>query len=162
MNIIGADPTNTFTLAEMQQGGKGFSLGDRFTANDGKEYVFVVAGTGGVTGEGYVCIIDEAYSAVMADTTTSASARGDLVGVGVVAIAASSYGWLQVKGPCNLRVNVASANVQLNTTGTAGQLDDDATGGSEVVERCFLTTARAATAGLSAGILNYPSIGATL
>lgn len=160
--ILGANPTESYTLTELQQSGKGFSVGDRFTAFDGKEYVFVQAGVGGITGEGYVAIIDEAYSAVMADTTTSATARGDMVGVALAAVAASSYGWLQVKGPCNLRVNVASANVRLNTTGTAGQLDDDGTAGSEEITGCVLTTARAATPGLAPGMLNYPAVGVTI
>lgn len=162
MNIIGADPTNTFTLAEMQQGGKGFAVGDRFTANDGKEYLFVVAGSGGFTGAGYVVIIDEAYSAVM--LSTSNDARGDLVGVATGAVDASSYAWVQVKGVCDAIQVLASAaaNTRLNTTATAGALDDDGTVGSMQVQGIYLTASRAASQGNAAGILNYPFVDATL
>jgi hypothetical protein len=163
MNIIGADPSQSFTATELQNTGKGFGLGDRFTANDGKEYVFVLAGVGGITGAGYVGIIDEAYSAVMATLTTSATAFGDMVGVGVAAIAASSYGWLQVKGPCVILGNaLCAANVRINTTATAGQLDDDGTAGSEVVEGVALTAAVGGAAATAAAIISYPRIGATL
>jgi len=163
MNIIGADPSASFTATEMQNLGRGFGLGDRYTAGDGKEYVFVLAGVGGFTGAGYVGIIDEAYGAVMADTTSSASAFGDLVGVAVAAIAASSYGWLQVKGPTTILANALCAgNVRLNTTGTAGRLDDDGTASSEVVLNCALTATVGGAAAVTAAILNYPSIGATL
>lgn len=161
--ILGGDPAATFTATELETTRKGFGLGDRFTANDGKEYVFVLAGAGGFTGEGYVGIIDEAYGAVMASTTTSAAAFGDIVGVPATAIAASSYGWLQVKGPCLMRGSAsAAANVRLNTTGTAGQVDDDGTAGSEVVLGVAFTTAVGGAAATQAAILNYPSIGATL
>lgn len=161
--ILGADPSQSYTATELQQTGRGFAVGDRYTAQDGKEYVFVQAGVGGVTGAGYVCIFDEAYSAVMASTTTSASAFGDMVGVGVAAIAASSYGWLQVKGPCTILANALCAgNVRLNTTGTAGQLDDDGTASSEVVLNAALTATVGGAAAVTAAIINYPSIGATL
>jgi len=161
--ILGANLTKTFTADSLLSQGKGFGLGDRFTAADGKEYVFVLAGVGGFTGEGYVGIIDEAYGAVMASITTSATAFGDIVGVAATAIAASSYGWLQIKGPCLMRGNaLAAANVRLNTTATAGQVDDDATAGSEVVLGVAFTTAVGGAAATQAAILNYPSIGATL
>lgn len=161
--VIGADYTASYTATELQQTGRGFGLGDRSVASDGKEYVFVLFGSGGVTGAGYVCIIDESYGAVMASTTTSASAFGDMVGVGTAAVAASSYGWLQVKGPCTIRANALCAgNVRLNTTGTDGQLDDDGTASSEVVLGAALTATVGGAAAVTAAIINYPSIGATL
>ncbi len=161
--ILGADPSQSYTATELQQTGRGFAVGDRYTAFDGKEYVFVLAGAGGFTGAGYVGIIDEAYGAVMADTTTSATARGDIVGVAAAAIAASSYGWLQVKGPCVIRVSAsAAANARLNTTATAGQLDDDGSVGAEEITGCVLTTANGGAAATAAGMLNYPAVGVTL
>jgi hypothetical protein len=147
------------TAAEMQAGGKGFGLGDRFTDQDGKEYVFVTAASA-ITAT-YVCVFDEAYSA--AHLSTSNDARGDLVGVAPVAIASGSYGWLQVKGPCLAQVLAScAANVRINTTATAGALDDDGTVGSLQVEGIYLTASRAASQGSAAAILSYPIQGVTL
>lgn len=161
--ILGADPTAVFTVAEMQSNGRGFGPGDRYTDHEGREFVFVQFGTGGATGPGYVCIFNEAYAAVMASLTTSDGAFGDLVGVAQAAAAATNYGWVQVKGPCNIRVNAAAAaNTALNTTGTDGQLDDNAGSGSEVINNLILTTTAGGAAGLAPGVVNYPSVGATL
>jgi hypothetical protein len=55
-----------------------------------------------------------------------------------------------------------AANVRLNTTATAGSLDDDGTAGSMQVQGIYLTAARAASNGSAAGILNRPFIDATL
>lgn len=159
--IIGANPTESYTLTELQLQGKGFAVGDRFTGFDGKEYVFVQAGAGGITGEGFVVIIDEAYGAVM--VSTSNDARGDLAGVGLAAVAANSFCWVQVKGPANVQVAAsAAANVRLNTTATAGQIDDDGTAGAIQVQGIYLTTARGGSAGTAPGVLNYPFFDVTL
>lgn len=150
--LIGVDVLNSFTAAELSQG-KGFGLGDRHIDQVGNEYVFVLAGVGGITAN-FVATIDEAYGAVM--VSTSNDARGDLLGVAASAIAASSYGWLQVKGVCNIQVAAScAANARLNTTATAGQLDDDATGGSIACDHIVLTTARGASAGTAPAVMNY-------
>jgi hypothetical protein len=162
-HIIGIDPTASFTATEMEQTRKGFGLGDRGFTADGNEYVFVLAGSGGFTGAGYVGIIDEAYGAVMASTTTSATAFGDMVGVAGAAVAASSYCWLCVKGVVGVRGNAAAAaNARLNTTGTAGQVDDDGTAGAEVVNNMVFTTVVGGAAAVQAAVINYPSIGVTI
>lgn len=150
--LIGVDVLNSFTAAELTQG-KGFGLGDRHIDQAGNEYVFVLAGSGGITAN-FVATINEAYDAVM--VSTSNDARGDLLGVAPSAIAASSYGWLQIKGVCTVQVAAScAANARLNTTATAGQLDDDGGAGSFTCDGIFLTTARGAGAGTAPGILNY-------
>jgi len=150
--LIGVDVLSPRTAAEVAQG-QSFGLGDRHIDHLGNEYVFVQAGVGGITAN-FVATIDEAYGAVM--VSTSNDARGDLLGVAPSAIAASSYGWLQVKGVCNVQVAAScAANARLNTTATAGQLDDDGTAGSFTCDGIFLTTARGAGAGTAPGILNY-------
>jgi hypothetical protein len=157
--LIGVDILNPVTAAELTQG-KGFGLGDRHIDQIGNEYVYVQAGSGGITAN-FVATIDEAYAAVM--VSTSNDARGDLLGVAPVAIAASSYGWVQVKGVCNVQVAAScAANVRLNTTGTAGQLDDDGTAGSITCDGIVLTTARGAGAGTAPGVLNYAIQGVTI
>ena len=157
--LIGVDVLNSFTAAELTQG-KGFGLGDRHIDQAGNEYVFVQAGSGGITAN-FVATIDEAYGAVM--VSTSNDARGDLIGVAPVAIAANSYGWVQVKGVCNVQVAAScAANVRLNTTATAGQIDDDGTGGSIALDGIVLTTARGGSAGTAPAVLNYAIQGATI
>ncbi len=157
--LIGVDILNPVTAAELTQG-KGFGLGDRHIDQIGNEYVYVQAGSGGITAN-FVATIDEAYGAVM--VSTSNDARGDLLGVAPVTIAASSFGWVQVKGVCNVQVAAScAANVRLNTTGTAGQLDDDGTAGSITCDGIVLTTARGAGAGTAPAVLNYAIQGVTI
>lgn len=159
---IGTTVTDTVTSAAYGTSGRAFGLGDRYVAPDGKEYIYVQA-SGAITGAGYIVIIDEDHQAAMVTLTTSATARGDRVGVPAVAFADDDYGWVQIYGACVVRTAAScAANVQINTTATAGQLDDDATAGSEVVEGLFLTTATGGAAATSAAMATYPRIGATL
>jgi hypothetical protein len=159
--FVGARLTDTFTAAAMTQGGKGFGLGDRYVRGDGTEYVFVQA-NGAVTGAGYVCYLDSSYQAAM--LSTSNDAYGNLVAIPLAAFADDDYGWMQVKGPCGaIRVAAsAAANVRLNSTATAGQIDDDGTTGAMEIRGIALTTANGGAAATAPGMLNYPVIGATL
>jgi len=157
--LIGVDILNPVTAAELTQG-KGFGLGDRHIDQTGNEYVYVQAGVGGITAN-FVATIDEAYGAVM--VSTSNDARGDLLGVAPATIAANSFGWVQVKGVCSVQVAAScAANVRLNTTATAGQLDDDGAAGSFTCDGIFLTTARGAGAGTAPAVLNYAIQGVTI
>lgn len=138
-----------------------YALGTIAHSNDGKEYVYVKAGTGGVTGAGFVVTIDPSYVADL--LSTSNDARGNDVGVAVGAIAASEYGWVQRKGFADVQVLAsAAANTRLNTTATAGALDDDGTAGAFEVSGVHLTTARAASQGNAPAFLNYPVVGASI
>jgi hypothetical protein len=156
-NIIGARITApSASLTD----GTSFGLGDRFTTQDGREYVYVQA-NGAVTGAGYVVVVDEDYQAAL--LSTSNDARGDLVAIAPAAFADNDYGWVQVKGPCVIRVAAScAANARVNTTATAGQVDDDGTTGAFEILGAVLTTANGGSAGTAAGILNYPSIGPVL
>lgn len=158
--IIGGNPLESYTSAELATVGKGFAVGDRFIDHTGNEFVYVQAGAGGITAN-FVAAIDEAYSAVM--VSTSNDARGDLIGVARATIAASSFGWLQVKGVVDVQVAAScAANVRLNTTATAGQIDDDGTAGAIAIDGLVLTTARGGSAGTAPGLLNYPVQGVTV
>ena len=140
-----------------------FELGTRTVANDGSEWMYVQADSAGVTGAGYVVLIDEDYAADMIETTNSATGFGQFVGVAAVAFTASYYGWVQISGVASIRVAAsAAANVALNTTATAGVLDDDATVGAEVVNGAVLTTADGGSGSAAAGVLNGANVGATL
>ena len=65
-------------------------LGLRVGTSDGGEYVYVVAGSGGVSAGQPVAIAD--------GWTVTAAANGFAFGAAHVAIAASSYGWVMTKG----------------------------------------------------------------
>lgn len=154
--IVGADLSNPITDLEE---GKGFALGDVHCDSDGKEYVFVQAD--GAIAATDVVIFSEAYQADAIDTTNSAAALGDRVGVAVYAFADNDYGWVQVKGPATVNVATsAAANTKLNTTATAGRIDDDATSGAETIQGLYTTGAESSNA--AAAMLLYPFIDATL
>lgn len=155
-NAIGAKFTETFTAGTAVNVYPPFLLGTRMRGDDGTEWMFVQA-NGAITGAGYVCTVDETFQAAM--LSTSNDAGGDTVGVAGTDFADNDYGWVQVLGPCVIRVAAsAAANVGLNTTGTAGQLDDDGTAGSFDIDGLILTTANGGAAGTAAGFLNYPKL----
>jgi len=151
------------TKVEMPTDTANFKLGQRAEGQDNSEWIYVQADSGGVTGEGYVVLLDENYAADMIDTTNSASAFGQRVGVAKTAVSADQFFWVQVRGRAKIRgAAEAAANATLNTTGTAGELNDDGTAGAEAIDGLILTTAVGATAGVAEGILNDPTVGATL
>ena len=156
MLVVGANLDETYAAGDS----KGFGLGDRYVDDAGREYVFVVAG-GAITGAAYVCTIDAAYSATMLSTANDA--RGNLVGIPLAAFASGEFGWLQVKGPSTIRVLASAvANTRLNTTATAGALDDDGTVGAMQVQGAYITTTNGGATANVAAILNYPFVDVTI
>jgi len=136
------------------------------TAEGPKEYIYCLADASGVTGDGFVCLIDPAtFTATMITTTNAApgTGTGKLVGVARRAVPASNYCWLQIYGAGNVQV-LASAVLftRLNTTATAGALDDDGTAGARVINGMALTATRAASQGNAAGLVNYSDVGVTI
>ncbi len=159
--LIGTQPTEVILAGQAPQG-KSFGLGDRYTDFAGREFVYAQA-SAAITAN-FVCIITEAYIATM--VTTANSLYGTAIGVcnSADALATGDQAWFQVKGPvAGIQVLAsAAANVRLNTTATAGALDDDGTASSKSILGIALTTARAASAGLAPAILSYPTVGPTL
>lgn len=156
MASIGADLSNP--VASLDEG-KGFGLGDRYADDAGNVYVYVQA-DGAITANDVV-IITEAYQADQLDLTNSNGALGDKVGVAAATFADDEYGWVQVYGTCTINVGSScAANTKLNSTSTAGRVDDDATAGSETMHGLYTTGAESSNA--AAGILHYPFIDATL
>jgi len=136
-----------------------FALGETVAGNGGTEWEYVQA-DGAITAN-FVVFIDETGQAKM--LSTSNDARGDKVGVAGVAFADNEYGWICRKGAIDVQVTAsAAANTQLNTTSTAGQLNDDATSTTYSIDGLFLTTARGGTDGTAPAMLNYPIVGAVL
>lgn len=164
-NILGVDPTATYTVSASvpEVPAAPFAVGTVCRGTDGTEFVFVQnnsSSTALVVGD--VVYLTTAWKA--AQLSTANDARGFLAGVAVSAIPASGYGWVQRAGICAAISVLASAaaNTRLNTTGTAGALDDDGTSTAMQVQGIYLTTARGGTAGTAAGVLNLPFVDATL
>ena len=135
-------------------------LGTVQWSEDGKAYVFVQA-NGAITGDGYVCSIDESYQAVMTDTDTAATvAEGQMVGVAETDFANDDYGWLQIFGACGVRSEQAAlANSKLGPTADAGQVDDAGSVGSAYFEGMHFGTATGGADAVNAtGFLNWPRI----
>ncbi len=139
-----------------------FTLGQQVTAADNSVWVYVLLGTGGVTGAGFVMVFDEDFLAVM--MSNSVGAIGDKIGVwpGAAAVA-GSYGWVQVYGTCDAMQVLASAaaNVALASTTTDGALDDAVANPTKNITGVVLTTARAASQGNAPAELNWPVVGTT-
>jgi hypothetical protein len=139
-----------------------FKLGSAGMDADGNEYLFVKASGAAAA---YNCsLVDEAFLAVPATTTTSApgTGAGKRVCVPQIAIADTYLGWAMVKGLGKV-LGAASCvkYTQINTTGTAGVLDDDATAGAEIINNiAFSATLTGAAA--TACVMDHPVVGRTL
>lgn len=160
--ILGANFADVFTPPTSGTYSAGdqppFAVGTIAYGTDGSGWVYVQLGTGGITGDGYVCVYDEDFLAVM--LSTSNDTYGDKLGVPQCGAAVEDdYCWLQVLGTSD-GVQVAAsadANVDLVATATAGQLDDGVTTGV-FAKGITLTTARGGTAGTAPAILNWPVV----
>ncbi len=137
------------------------ALGTVADGSDGSKWVYVLFGTGGVTGLGYAVTFDEDFLCVM--MSNSVGAFGDPIAVAPAVAVAGDYGWVQRYGTCDsIRVAAsAAANVPLASTTTAGELDDAVANPTKNLPGIVLTTARAASAGLAPGYLNWPTVGTT-
>lgn len=163
--MIGIKADETRTSAEGQQFTPG-TIGWNMTSAGPKGYVYVKDSGSGITAAGYVAVMDGSdFTAVMASTTTTApgAGQGKLTGVALDTIPANGFGWLQIFGAGSVRVAAScAAYTNINSTGTAGQLDDDATAGAEVIEGIVLDAANGVSAGNAACWINWPRAGRTL
>ena len=131
-----------------------------------RDFIYVCAGEA-ITGAGYGCVFNDPSSVEMVDTgatTPGTKGPGARYGVAMAAIANGGYGWLQIYGKATVRTLASAAKgTQLNSTGTAGCLDDDAGVGSEVISGVVLGTATGgAEANNSDAHLSYPTVLRTL
>lgn len=136
-------------------------LGTIAHGTDGSVWVQCLVGVGGVTGLGFVVVIDEDFGCVM--MSNSVGGLGDAVGVAPVLAAAGDYIWVQRFGTCDALQVLASANpnVPLASTVTAGALDDAVATPTKNITGVVLTTARAASQGNAPAYLNWPVVGTT-
>lgn len=159
--IIGITPTEVWASTDIPP----FKPGQRGQDSAGNEYVFVRADSGGVTQYYAAVLTSSAYVVDMVDTTNSApgASQGAPVVIPQVAIAASGYGWGLVNGLGSVRVLASAAKgTRLNSTATAGALDDDGTAGAEEVTGIALLAANGGAAGAVSALVTYPYIGRTL
>jgi len=164
--VIGISPADVVAAS----GIPAFRVGTRGGYDDPaagyKEFIYVKAAEA-ITGAGYGCVFIKPDSVEMADTTATTPGTkgpGARFGVAMAAIANTGYGWLQIYGKATVRTLASAAvGTQLNTTATAGCLDDDATAGAEAVFGVSLGTATGgAEANNSDAYLSYPVVGRTL
>jgi hypothetical protein len=162
MYISGVDPTQVDNTQTQLLGQLGFNS----TVGGVRGYIYCLVGTSGWTGDGYVVDIDgSSYSAILTSTTTTAPGvgQGKLCGVVRAAGTSGQFGWVQVFGPGTVRVSGSAVlYTTLNSTGTQGQLDDDATAGAEVIDGIVLDATNGGAPALQPGFINWPRVGRTL
>lgn len=143
------------TLDIVQQ----FSLGHLASADYGGKFVYCKAGSALAAGD--FVVIDKDYNA--SGLTTTNGLRGMRVGVARQVATTSNWLWIQIAGGVPGRTaNAVAANAQINTTATAGAIDDDATVSTKRIDGIYIPTAAAGATTNTEFHLNYPVIGATL
>lgn len=167
-SLEGVNPFSVWTIdsTRLEYPATPIAVGTRIHSALNGEFVCVSNAGATALNVGDVVFLNAAFAAT--PLSTANDARGQIVGVTVAAIPGTSgtaigYGWVQVKGTATARVLAsAAANVRLNTTATAGALDDDGTAGSFQVQGLYLTAANGAGTNATACVLNYPFVDVSL
>jgi hypothetical protein len=136
------------------------------TADGYKEYIYGRA-AGAITAAGYVCVEATGFDFAMATVTNTApgqSGYGSRIAIAQNAMADNQFGWFQIYGKGSVRTLASAAKgTQLNSTATAGVLDDDATTGAEAISGIVLGTATGGAEATNAdAYLTYPAVDRTL
>lgn len=129
-SIIGVNLAETYTATTLQTSGRGFGLGDLYTANDGRIYKFVLFNNGA----GNVAAVAGNFCYYLAETgaetwtVTSDLSDSNGVGAGVFQSvpADAEYCWIQVQGPATLTTALtagADGNALTAVGATDGTLD---------------------------------------
>lgn len=131
-----------------------------------QEFVYGRA-NGAITGLGYFCVERTGFDFSMITvtlTTPGTAGPGSRCGAAQAAMADNQYGWFQVYGKGSLRTAASAAiGTRLNSTGTAGVVDDDGTAGAETINGLVLNTATGgAEATNTDAIFSYPVVGPTI
>lgn len=167
-NMEGVNVTETYavTASTPEYPAPPFAVGTRTMGALNSEFVFASNASSSALTVGQVVFLTSAFAATL--LSTSNDARGQIVAVAVSAVPGTTggttgYGWFQTKGTATASVLAsAAANARLNTTATAGSLDDDGTAGSMQVKGLYLTAANGGSTAATACILNYPFVDVTL
>lgn len=164
--VIGINQTDVTASSSTAQFRLGTVGGYDDPTNGYQEFIYGRA-DGAVTGAGYLCVEATGFDFAMASTTNTApgaSGFGSRVGAAQAAMADNEYGWFQIYGKGSVRTLASAAKgTRLNSTATAGAVDDDGTTGAEAVNGLVLGTATGGAAATNAdAIFSYPTVGATL
>lgn len=164
--VIGISPDKVTEATAVPQFRLGTIAGYDDPTDGHKEFIYGRA-NGAVTAAGYLCVEATGFDFVMVSTTSTApgaQGHGSRVGAAMAALADNEYGWFQIYGKGSARTLASAAKgTRLNSTGTAGAVDDDATAGSEAIDGLVLGTATGGAAATNTdAIFNYPTVGATL
>ena len=145
-----------------------FTFGTKTVGLDDSEWVFCSSAANYAIGT--VVSMDTSWKATALTSTSATSAIGMQVGVlSQVATALASPTttnyegvWVQVAGLCPaiLVVASASANAQMYSSATSGELTTASTGNT-AINGIILTTASGTSAGNAPGLLNFPEISLT-
>lgn len=165
MQIIGIMPNEITAATAVPQ----FKLGTRGVYDHptlgSQEFVYGQA-SGAVTGAGFVCVESNNSTFAMATTANTAGGQaghGSRVGVAQAAMTNGQFGWFQIYGRAPVRtVGPVAVGTRLNTTATAGAIDDDGTAGARVINGVVLHVAAAGAETNQSGMLSYPTVGATI
>lgn len=167
MYLIGIDVTSQSAVREFPLGSLAMVVEDDGTTGI---YMYAQCDASGVGNTGGVAIISggtgsAGHAATAASVTSSApgTGQGKYCGVALAAVAANVFAWFKVFGSIQVRVLAnCAAWTQLNTTGTANALDDDATAGSEVIDGIVLRSTNGGATAAANAIVNWPRVGRTL
>lgn len=163
--VIGISPTEVIATSGVPSYRLGSVGGYDDPVQGYKEYVY--GSSVGVQTAGQACV--EGVAGVWTPVTTALSAAGTVgghgtrVGVAQFAATAGQFGWYQVYGTGTaLTAGAVAVGTRLNTTATAGAIDDDGTAGARPILGAVFKTA-AGGAAVSADVrLSYPTIGLTI
>lgn len=130
MNIVGVKLDETFTTATIQTSGKGFGLGDNYSASDGRVYKFVLFNNGtdniaAVSGNASY-YLSSTGAETWTVTSDLSSSDGVVAGVFQSAPADGEYCWIQVQGPCTMTTAFtagAAGNAMTGVGSTDGAVD---------------------------------------
>lgn len=164
MIFVGVNETDIVAATDTPQHTLG-TLGAVHDSNGTRLFLYVHAAEA-ITGAGYLCLVDSSFEAEMVDTTSTApgAGYGARCGAAMAAIADNEYFWIQVYGKGSVRTAASAAlGTRLNSTATAGQVDDDGTGGAEEIAGLTLGTATGGAAAVNSdAYFSFPTVGPTL
>lgn len=139
-------------------------LGSTYSDDEGRCFIYLEADEA-ITGAGYAVVVEQDWGSQMVDTTSTDDHRGAAVAFPQLAITNGYFYWGQVYGAVTAGIRVAAsaaAGAQLNSTATGGELDDDATAGSEVIDGVYISATDGGSGSALAGFLTHPKVGRTL
>lgn len=167
-SLVGLDPTSIASASSVP----GFKLGTLGAYDDPvlgyREFIYGVA-TADFTGPGYLGVeglLPGNFSMITTANTAAGQlgGHGSRVGCPQALLTAGQFGWFQVFGVGSLRTLASAAvGTRLNTTATAGAVDDDGTANSRAINGIVLKTATGGAAATNADArFSYPTVGVTL